>query len=520
MGRRRRRRRGRHRVTLRRVPHPAEPRPPRRLERGFPRRLGQVRPRHRDVPHRVRRDRGARGRRERPRRVLRDAHVVHARPAVHEQREHRRSRGSAGSDRLREWDGVARGILQRGDDARGALLRGGAGYRRARDAARGGPPNGGGRPGRPDLRGRRPGGPMTALESDFLAGKKMDEEKLEAKCRMPKCQMELCPCVTLSLPAPAVVAERATSTGRAAKSRGVEESIGWPPPPLAPRDTATHAVSIEVSPDPAHHPRPSRYPSRRATRTGRSRRPARSAGVRRAQLAAGPERRHRGGDRALPVGREARARASGRPDRPDTIPGVKPRPFLSGRPSRAFPPSSFSVRPRRSRSTHRLTIVSRHHPPTTPPFGSGARFQRKRRRPIHAPVRHKHRRHPHTSHHHYLREGNHPVRRQMPPRRRVPRGAALLPRPVRRPGQADRQVPAVVRPEVLPARRPVLLRRLRHHRGPGGVPARRRLLRREVQGARRGGPTHIAGFDAQGVSLRPAHRVGAQDPVRDDTQGG
>ena len=151
---------------------------------------------------------------------------------------------------------------------------------------------------------------------------------------------------------------------RAAKSRGVEESIGWPPPPLAsarhrnPRSLDRGEPRPRAPPAPVPVSLAARHADRALQGPPGPTQVRRAAGRRAGEKA--PRRRS-----SLPVGREARARASGRPDRPDTAPGVKPRPFLSGRPSRAFPRSSFSVRPRRSRSTHRLTIFS-HHPPTLP----------------------------------------------------------------------------------------------------------------------------------------------------------
>lgn len=180
--------------------------------------------------------------------------------------------------------------------------------------------------------------------------------------QMPNAQMPngTLPVCDSQCPPPAVVAERATSTGRAAKSRGV----GWPPPPLAsarhrnPRSLDRGEPRPRAPPAPVPVSLAARHADRALQGPPGPTQVRRAAGRRAGEKA--PRRRS-----SLPVGREARARASGRPDRPDTIPGVKTRPFLSGRPSRAFPRSSFSVRPRRSRSTHRLTIFS-HHPPTLP----------------------------------------------------------------------------------------------------------------------------------------------------------
>ena len=163
--------------------------------------------------------------------------------------------------------------------------------------------------------------------------------------QMPNAQMPngTLPVCDSQCPPPAVVAERATSTGRAAKSRGV----GWPPPPLA---SARHRNPRsldrgEPRPRAPPAPVPISLAARHADRALAPARPA-VAGSPPRPAPRPPERRHRGGDRAsLPVGREARARASGRPDRPDAIPGVKPRPFLSGRSSRPFPPSSFLLGP-------------------------------------------------------------------------------------------------------------------------------------------------------------------------------
>ena len=199
MGRRRRRRGPPSRYPPARTPTPPSHDLPPRLERaGFRDDPGQVRPRHRDVPHRVRRDRGARGRRERPRRVLRDAHVVHARPAVHEQREHRRSRGPPGP--IASASGTASRVASSSAGttlaARSSAAARGTGARGMRREE--GRRTVAGGQGRPDLRGRRPGEAHEGRRWKVTVREKW-MRKVEEKLSRPNAKWNFCPCVTLKL---------------------------------------------------------------------------------------------------------------------------------------------------------------------------------------------------------------------------------------------------------------------------------------------------------------------------------